>query len=119
MRHTIRLLFILCLGFSSAIVLSEQTENISLSNLPQYYPDYFEHAAIFTGVDKKNGELLFGVLRMKFDQNIKVHLLTTEFGTIDQLQTEMPVAFSLHTGQFNNGLIKQIWQLPSGTIPAH
>ena len=110
---------ILCLSFSSVIALSEQTENISLSNLPQYYPDYFEHSAIFEGVDKKKGELLFGVLRVKYDQNVQVHLLSTEFGTLDHLQPGTPVAFSLHTGQFNNGQIKQIWQLPSGTIPAH
>ena len=112
-------LLILLLGFAPIQSFAESSEIVSLSNLPPYYPVYFEHSAVFTGIDKKKGEMLFGVLRVKYDQNVKVHLLTTEFGTVDQLQPGMPVAFSLHTGQLKNGQIKQLWQLPANTIPAH
>ena len=110
---------ILLIGLIPTHSFAEQSESVSLLNMPPYYPTYFEHSAVFTGIDKKKGEVLFGVLRMKYDQNMKVHLLTTEFGTVDQLQPGMPVAFSLHTGQLKNGQIKQLWQLPAGTIPSH
>ncbi len=118
-KFKICLLTLLWLCATPATLLSEQIESVVLSNLPQYYPDYFEHSAILTDIDRKKGEFVFGVLRVPYDQNIQVHLLTTEFGTLDQLLPGMPLAFSMHEGSFNKGLVKQVWQLPSGTIPAH
>lgn len=118
-KFIISLLTILWLCATPATLLSEQTESVVLANLPQYYPDYFEHSAVLTGIDRKKGEFVFGVLRVPYDQNIQVHLLTTEFGTLDQLLPGMSLAFSVHEGSFNKGLVKQVWQLPSGTIPAH
>ena len=112
-------LLILLIGLSPMHASAEPSEDVSLLTLPPYYPAYFEHSAVLTGIDKKKGEMLFGVLRVKYDQNIKVHLLTTEFGTVDHLQPGMSVAFSLHSGQLKNGQIKQLWQLPANTIPAH
>lgn len=118
-RFIISLLTVLCVCANPATLLSEQNDSVVLSNLPQYYPDYFEHSAILTGIDRKRGEFVFGVLRVPYDQNIQVHLLTTEFGTVDQLLPGMSLAFSVHEGSFNKGLVKQVWQLPSGTIPTH
>ena len=116
-RKLIGLLLFLVCGLAPIHLLAEPSS--SLANLPPYYPEYFENSAVLTGIDKKNSEMVFGVLRVKYDQNIQVHLLNTEFGTIDQLQSGMPVAFSLYSGSLKNGQIKQLWQLPVGAIPAH
>ena len=118
-KYTIRILLLfLFLSFSS-IVFSEGSEDVSLSNLPPYYPEYFENAAILTGVDKKNSRLIFGATHVAYDQNIQIQLLTTEFGTIEQLVSGTPIAFSMHGTSYKNGKINQVWQLPAGTIPAH
>ncbi len=118
-KYTIRILLLFLLFSLSPIVASESSEDVSLSNLPPYYPEYFENAAILTGVDRKNSRLIFGATHVPYDQNIQIQLLTTEFGTIDQLAPGMPIAFSTHSASYNNGKIKQVWQLPAGTIPAH
>ncbi len=118
-RKIRNLTFVVALSLISAVLFAEQPAQVTLSNLPQYYPDYFEHSAIFTGIDKKKSEMLFGALRIKYDLNVQVHLLSTEFGTVDQLQPGMPVAFSLHSGSLKKGHIKKLWQLPAYTIPAH
>ena len=118
-KYTIRILLLfLFLSFSS-IVFSESSEDVSLSNLPPYYPEYFENAAVLTGVDRKNSRLIFGATHVSYDQNIQIRLLTTEFGTIEQLAPGTPIAFSTNGISYKNGKIKQVWQLPAGTIPAH
>ena len=118
-KYTIRILLLfLFLSFSS-IVFSESSEDVSLSNLPPYYPEYFENAAVLTGIDKKNSRLKFGATHVPYDQNVRIQLLTTEFGTIEQLAPGTPIAFSTNGTSYKNGKIKQVWQLPAGTIPAH
>ena len=106
-KYTIRILLLFLFLSSSSIILSEDSEKVFLSNLPQYYPEYFDNAAVLTGIDKS------------YEQNIQIQLLTTEFGTIDHLVPGMPIAFSTQNTSYKNGKIKQVWQLPAGTIPAH
>ena len=118
-KYTIRILLLFLFLSLSSILLSDDSEKVSLSNLPQYYPEYFDNAAVLTGIDKKNNRLIFGATHVSYEQNIQIRLLTTEFGTIDQLAPGMPIAFSTHNTSFKNGKIKQVWQLPAGTIPAH
>ena len=101
------------------MILGENSENVSLSNLPQYYPDFFENSAVLTGIDKKNHRLIFGITQVSYDLNVKVQLIDTEFGTLDQLLPGMPLAFSTHSTSYKNGQINQVWQLPAGTISAH
>lgn len=118
-KYTIRILLLFLFLSLSSIVFSESSEDASLSNLPPYYPKYFESAAILTGVDRKNSRLIFGATHVPYDQNVQIQLLTTEFGTIDLLELGTPIAFSMHGTSYKNGKIKQVWQLPAGTIPAH
>ena len=118
-KYTIRILLLFLFLSLSLKVLGEDSEEVSLITLPQYYPEYFDNAALLTGIDKKNNRLIFGATHVSYDQNVQIQLLTTEFGTIDQLTPGMPIAFSTHHTSFKNGKIKQVWQLPAGTIPAH
>ncbi len=117
-RYITKFLFTILLTLSS-VLWAEETSHVSLNNLPQYYPSYFQHSAILTGIDKKNSEMIFGALHVKYDTNIQVHLLSTEFGTVDQLEPGMSVAFSVYDALNKKGSIKQLWQLPAGSVSSH
>lgn len=118
-KYLIRSLLVILLVSFSPILFAEKIESTPFNSLPNYYPEYFDNAAVLTGIDKKNSRLIFGSMQILYDQNVQINLLSTEFGTLDLLAPNMPIAFEVQNGSYKNGKIIQIWQLPTGAISTH
>ena len=105
-KNRIRFFFLILIKSLSLACFAEDGNQTSMINLPDYYPEYFDNSAVLTEIDRKNGRLIFGAMHFPYDDNVKIKLLATEFGTVDQLQPGMTLAFSTHTS--TNNKIKQI-----------
>ncbi len=85
---------------------SDQMLNIPSAN--------FDGRGILQQVDARSNRLLIDALSYRFDPNMKVHTLHTQFATVHSLRGEMEVGFTLGSG---SGLtITEIWQLPAGSV---
>lgn len=94
---------------------AETSSSEATAYLPEYYPVYFEHAGLVTKIDKKNHQLVFGLVKIYYDSNVQVATLTSQFGTVDSLQAGDEIGYETVD---NSGQLKiiRIWQLSSGSV---
>ena len=75
-----------------------------------YYPSQFEHEGILHEV--KQNKLIINATAYWLMDNVVVHTLNSQFGSLHDLQKNMDIAFSLD----DEKAISEIWILPEGTV---
>jgi len=109
------LLMTILLVISMSCLHAESPTSEASVFLPEYYPDYFDHAGLVTGIDKKNHQLIFGLVHIPYDSNVQVSTLASQFATVDSLQVGNEIGYETVRNNGQSRIIR-IWQLPSGSV---
>jgi len=92
------------------LILSLSSICWSAGKLPEHYPNNFQNEGILQ--DMKRGKLIINATAYQFIDNVAVHTLKTNYGSLNNLHKEMDVAFQLVDGN----VISEIWILPKGYV---
>lgn len=91
-------------------------QNIQFDNLPAYYPAQFEQVRLINSINVGKNQLEADALQFGIWNNAKVHLLTTEFGSLSDLNAGMVIGFTIKKfGETD--YINEIWELPADMAP--
>ncbi len=82
----------------------------SAGNSPECYPKHFQNEGILQ--DIKQSELIINATAYELVDNVIVHSLNTQYGSMNNLHKNMDIAFMLADGK----LISEIWVLPKGYV---
>lgn len=82
----------------------------SASNLPEYYPKRFENEGILHEV--KHNKVIINATAYQLVDNVIVHTLSTQYGSLNNLRKDMDIAFRL----MDTRVITEIWILPKGSV---
>ena len=64
-----------------------------INSAPDYYPRVFKNQGIIQELNKSDKTAIINATKYHFGQNIKVHTLRDEFGSINNLRNGSNIAF--------------------------
>jgi len=89
------------------------------AKLPKYYPDSFMGQDIVTAVNPAKRTITFGSTAFAYGINTKVHTLSSNFASIQNLPVDTPVGFNFIVGDNNTYYLTEAWVLPAGSVRPH
>ncbi len=81
--------------------------------LPHYYPKSFAVFGVLSGLDTRSQTLTINDHGQRYDINIRVHTLNSQFSNLQALRPGMTIGASVAGER-----VTEIWVLPKGYRPA-
>lgn len=81
--------------------------------LPDYYPKSFAVFGVLSGLDTRSQTLAINDRGQRYDINIRVHTLNSQFSSLEALRPGMTIGASLAGER-----ITELWVLPKNYRPA-
>ena len=85
------------------------------SQLPDYYPDTFQRTGVVTGSASNRSVIISGT-RYYYDNNTRIHILSSPSGYIHNLSKGTEVGFSYTEDDKRRRFLIEAWTLPKGTV---
>ena len=82
------------------------------ASLPNYYPANFRMWGVLDRLDIKTGEAVINDMKVTLSDNIHVYTLSSQFSSVQSLQTGMKVGFAMPARGNGTPIITEIWVLP-------
>lgn len=93
-----------------AATLFVMASGVCLAELPSYYPDNIPHSGMVGSVS--NNTIIIDASAYRLDSNVRVHTLSTLFGSTRSLSENTPIGFTKASDRSGNSVITEIWILP-------
>jgi len=95
-----------------ALVLNLLAGVASAAGLPKYYPEAFEYMGMLQRLNVEQGTAVINGTSFRLSNNLQVHTLDSQFGTVHSLKTRLPVGCKTVRDPTGRRLITEIWLLP-------
>lgn len=95
-------------GLAAALFIT--TSGTSLAGLPHYYPDDIPYSGTVSRVS--DNTIIVNASAYRLDPNVRVHTLSTSFGSIRSLSNSTPIGFTKTSDRSGNRVITEIWVMP-------
>ena len=93
-----------------AATLFIMTSGVCLADLPSYYPDNIPYSGMVGSIS--DNTIIIDASAYRLDPNVRVHTLSTSFGSIRTLSGSTPVGFTKSSDRSGNSVVTEIWVLP-------
>ena len=95
---------------SLVLLILTTSTSWAANKLPEHYPDQFQNEGVLQ--DIKRGKLIINATAYGHIDNVVVHTLKTNYGSLNNLHKDMEIAFQILYGN----IISEIWILPKGYV---
>ncbi len=96
-------------GLTAALLIAASGAGLA-AGLPSYYPDRIPHTGMFGGIS--NNTITVDASTYRLDSNVRVHTLSTAYGSVHSLSANTPIGFTKTTDRSGNSVITEIWVMP-------
>lgn len=97
----------------AAMSLAAATVSWADDKLPDYYPKSFAVFGVLSGLDTRSQTLAINDRGQRYDINIRVHTLNSQFSSLEALRPGMTIGASVAGER-----ITEVWVLPKSYRPA-